>query len=211
MDLLKSFELMDKSRSIRRYSRDFVFRQESVLEHTGWVALWSYLLAKNLEREVGRDCVDYGKLLSRAVVHDIDEVVTGDVPRTTKYSGPRVYNAMKELAERAVTDVAIEQKIDTLSETWMGSKDHDTLEGLIVSIADSAAVIYMCWVEIELLGNKSFQRVAKEAEQSIKELCNACSSCEQEEDVRRYLESVLSQMFRRADIQTGKWLRYANE
>ena len=161
MDIIKSFEILDRARSIRRYSRDYVVRDENVLEHTGWVALWSFLLAKDLE-EVCGVAIDYEKLLTYAIIHDIDEVVTGDVPRMTKYYNPRISKAMKEVAESAVSDIAIEYGIPNLSDQWRSSKNFSQIEGVIVSIADMAAVVYMSWSELGNLGNENFKRVSDE-------------------------------------------------
>ena len=56
--------------SIRRYSQLHLLKPESVMEHTGFVCLFTYLLSEEIN-SVSGEKVDIGLALQRAVVHVI--------------------------------------------------------------------------------------------------------------------------------------------
>lgn len=163
--LIASFGIIAQADAISRYSRDKTTVRETVLQHTGWVATWVLLAAESLQQATTYCEIDYGKLLRRAVAHDLDEIGTGDIPRTTKYASPEVRNALAEL-EAMVPDW-IERSLrlqpGTICTDWNDAKD-TSREGLLIKFADLAAVVYKCWDEILRHSNFAFARVAQEIE-----------------------------------------------
>lgn len=122
---------------VNRYSSLPVIRKENVAEHTCFVSLYCLLIAKDLQ-SVGR-VVDVEKLLKCALLHDIDESLSGDFLRSVKYG----VDGLKDLL--SVAGVKFVSQIQTslgvrIMEDWKLAKD-DSIEGYILSISDLLGVL----------------------------------------------------------------------
>jgi 5'-deoxynucleotidase YfbR-like HD superfamily hydrolase len=160
METLKIFSVIHAAEAATRYSRDDCSIPENVLTHTGWVATWCLFCAKDLE--AAGAVIDYGSLLQKAIVHDFDEIGTGDIPRVTKYARKDCLEAFKEIERVSVKGLDKFTGIK-LYDLWDSAKDRST-EGLLVKFADIAAVVYKSWTEITRKNNYSFSRVSIEVE-----------------------------------------------
>lgn len=162
--LITAFTAIQQLASVTRYSKDKIVNRESVLEHTGFVAFFAYVLGQHLSEYHDEHEIDFGLLLSRAVVHDWDEIFVGDIPRITKYASPEILNEFKTLELESIRKLSVMLGLPTqnLIDHWSLSKDEDDVEGLVVRIADLIAVVYKCWQEIELFGNYSIVRIVFE-------------------------------------------------
>ena len=160
-DLIRQFEMMNQLAAVGRFSRDHMLKRESVLEHIGFVCLFSVFLGKKIE-EGSTIKLDFGSLLTRAALHDIDEVIFGDIPRTTKYFSKEISAQFKIEEKKAI--LHLEKWLGVqFFEDWAEAKD-SSIEGKIVALADLAAVVYKLWSEVSLYGNLSFKRIAQELE-----------------------------------------------
>lgn len=83
-----------RASSTWRYSSIPVCQYENLMEHTGYVAAFGAMIAQQL---YGIHAPVIGAVLMKAVTHDLDECVTGDVVRTFKYSD----QALKKEIDRA--------------------------------------------------------------------------------------------------------------
>lgn len=136
---------------ISRYSSWPVLHDESVAEHSHMVCLLATVMARDLQGK--RYKVSLGKLLERAVCHDLDEAVTGDFIRSFKYSSAEIANALKEGAKIGMEKVAYDlPNGDTVQAAWLRAK-HSDLEGQIVHLSDMWSVVIFCRREF-LLGNQ---------------------------------------------------------
>jgi 5'-deoxynucleotidase YfbR-like HD superfamily hydrolase len=144
-----------------RYSTCRIAHPESVAEHSYYVCLYSLAIAdwvnySRLDPKPGSTysplMVDKGLLLEKAVLHDLEECVSGDFPRTFKYSNEETKSVLDRMAEIAFDKVS-ESLFGTssgyLSErtvkaewnsAWTHGKDH-TVEGRIVNVADFLCVL----------------------------------------------------------------------
>ena len=177
MKVKETFNLMNGMASIVRYSQSTLCKPESVLEHTGFVACTCLIIGRNLI-SLGVK-IDMEILLSRALVHDMDEVVTGDVARPTKYFSEEIKSELDMLSRKSMVEIS--DSIDCyLVENWIASKCD--LEGKIVELVDILAVLCKAHNEIVMRGNKTItfgdplnlfgriaeisSKLAKETEQS---------------------------------------------
>lgn len=171
--LFKSFRLLQQFSSVNRYSRDRLIYPENDMEHTGFVAMWCYYMAIDVKNLYNVD-IDFGKLLRGAIVHDIDEVLTGDVPRPTKYYNKSINEAIKNLEKKSVKTIFnfLEHKTyyENVFEDWSNAKGNENIEQYIVKVADFMSVVYKVWLEVILLGNKSFIGVALEVLEVIQSI-----------------------------------------
>ena len=163
--LLKTFNLIDEFSAVTRYSKNRPIKEENDLEHTGWVSLWSYLIAVDIQKRFMIE-LDFSKILCGAVVHDIDETLTGDIPRPTKYFDSSVKNYIKSIEKKSVIKLMeeLDQRLSSknILMDWTEAKGVGNIEQYIVKVADLMSVVYKVWHELTVLSNFSFLSVAKE-------------------------------------------------
>ena len=106
MNIIKLFSVSQSMSAIKRYSQLHLLKPESVMEHTGFVCLFTYILCEKIN-SVSReeDKLNIGLALEKAVIHDIDEVVTGDIPRPTKYYSKDSSKIFEEIAEQGIKQI----------------------------------------------------------------------------------------------------------
>lgn len=156
---------------INRYSSLPCIRPENVATHSWQMAFICLLIGTDLnerddlDQDVdGHMMVNMEDLLRRAIVHDINEAMSGDVIRSYKYSHPKVREAMEE-ADQMNTFKLVQQFGEGVSSeiltTWQFAKD-ETLEGEIVRLSDIFAVVTYCGEEYRM-GNTELDHVAEHA------------------------------------------------
>lgn len=157
-----AFNPLSRMNEIVRYSSVYQETNENLSEHITDVSVMAYLIAKHIEKITdGKDKLDIGVLLEKCLFHDADEVITGDIPRNTKYATTSAHDELNKVADEAIDMVQSMLEID-LREIWCNSKDGK--EGIILKICDMLVVVKKAIVEIELRGNLSFLKVVTELE-----------------------------------------------
>lgn len=146
---MKIMELINDLSTISRWSQVHCNRNESVLEHTAFVAM--YALRLGIKHEA-----NLNKLLPNALVHDMDEVTTGDIPNPTKYHNERLFKELQKLSQKSAMRISEECFFGDVYDGWINAKD-STKEGDIISISDAAAVSYKIWQEVRS-GNTEFYK-----------------------------------------------------
>jgi len=150
---LKIFEFLDSLSACDRWSQAHRVRRESVLEHTGFVVLYSVHLA--CKYDVKSDILFTATL--KSAVHDMEEALIGDIPTPTKYWSGEVTDAINEAGFSAAGLISDDLFTDDIFELWASSKDLMTKSGQIVAIADIASVVHKIQQE-DSLGNKNFRK-----------------------------------------------------
>ena len=145
---MKIIKFANDMSSITRWSQMHCMKNESVLEHTGFVAIYSLHLAY-------KHSLPLNHILEKAVVHDMEEVLTGDIPTTTKYINKDILNQIKRIEYNAAGQISEDVFGGKMLNAWSQSKDIATQSGCIVAIADLAAVVCKIVQEVDL-GNKKF-------------------------------------------------------
>lgn len=157
MNVTNLFSSLSGLSSVHRYSMTKMTAPESVLEHSGWVAIASMIIAKELN-DINRGSIILEDVLTRALIHDVDEIVTGDIPRPTKYRNEDTIEAFKQMSRWGVDKVVGSLGLSpAVSESI--SRAHRVAkvgrEGLVVAIADCMAVVYKLWEEVLVRRNHS--------------------------------------------------------
>lgn len=156
---------------IGRYSGVRQAEPESLAAHITDVQMMGYFLILKLNNEYGED-IDIGSFLEKALIHDIDEVLTGDVPRSTKYFNNDILRSMKNVACEAMTQMSNDCfQSDRVYKVWEESKSGK--DGTIVKIADMLSVARKAMIEIEMLNNNYFLKVAYEVRAYLKEIADS--------------------------------------
>jgi len=141
-------------RYVNRFSTCRILNPETVAEHSFFVAYYALLLARWCTAQISVHCLPLNqeKLLARALFHDIDEAVTGDVPRPFKYSDDDLKHKLDIVAAKGVKKITSKLWGESpighgMFEDWKDAKD-DTLEGRILEFADFLSVLSYIYEEI---------------------------------------------------------------
>lgn len=157
MRLDKLFGLLSGLSGTDRFSNAKLIHRESVLEHLGSVVLMCYFIARELE-ERSLDVVELGNILGKAAVHDVEEVLMGDVPRPTKYASAKTREMFRGLEAEVMKKIAGDLELSKMSRAWF-IEDHQLAksddDGLVVELADTLAVVYKLHEECVERGNAS--------------------------------------------------------
>jgi len=141
----------DRLRYVTRFSTCHRTHQETVAEHSFYVSLYCYFISMHLKSLGFR--IDLGDVLTRALIHDLDEGLTGDVPRPFKY-----VNKTLPAELRAGAATAMEKILETIYGSdkaaraeiymrWAHGKE-DGLEGAVLAFADYLAALAYVWREV---------------------------------------------------------------
>src|SRR5258706_8989645 len=125
----------ERLRYVFRYSTTRVISPESVAEHSYFVAFYCMMIGHWLNGDSEGVTVSMRKLLERALVHDLEEAVTGDFPREFKHSNKDVQEALKDASRIGFVQIITaltgdsDLYIDYLIKTWTTAKANSP-EGL---------------------------------------------------------------------------------
>ena len=134
----------NRLRHIQRFSTCFRAHTETVAEHCYFTSWYSLVIGWWL-REKGEP-IDLGLLLSRALVHDLEEARVGDVFRPFKYSSPELLAEIEKAAATQLPQVTwpLMRSVEFdawILERWEHAKDPATTEGCVVAFADYLSVL----------------------------------------------------------------------
>lgn len=143
---MKIFEFLSDMNGLKRWSQVHNNYEETVLEHTAFVSFYAYKIAIKYN-------LDIGLVLEKALLHDMEETIVGDIATPTKYANERLTNELKKLECEAALKIS-QTYFDGLKThiRWQCAKDF-TREGQAVAIADIASAVFKIWREYET-GNK---------------------------------------------------------
>ena len=159
---LKSlFSLAHDMAAVQRFSRIRMVHPENVLEHTGMVCVFAYAIGRTLQSKAHRELkpLDMGAIMARAVAHDMDETITGDIVRPTKYFSTELREELRRLEGKGVNNIATALDLHVLTGDWLRSKQ--SREGYVVKLADLLAALCKVYVEVRVLGNRAMVQPAE--------------------------------------------------
>lgn len=172
-----------------RYSTMYQAKIETLSTHIAEVSLMSYILCKHVI-SLG-DNINIGECLEKCILHDLDEVYTGDIPRATKHYNEESLRSMEEVALVAVMAISndLRDKVN-IPRLWKEAKKGK--EGIILNISDTLVVARKVINEVSLHGNISFLKVAIELKDHLKCLSNFISEDKNfNEFSRKYLYNLV--------------------
>jgi 5'-deoxynucleotidase YfbR-like HD superfamily hydrolase len=162
---------------IIRYNNRPKIKNENVAEHTFYVASTVLKICRMFNLD---DSVKF-KALEFAVVHDVPELLVGDVPYDTKVNNP----ALREAVEQAEI-IALEQYMPEYLESYsqfLKEEKEETLPYLVTKLADTVSVLQYSNREIDL-GNKTEQmkKINEGAQERVAKLIEKLEAKIQEEN-----------------------------
>lgn len=142
-----------------RYTGMHCVETEDLSQHSYETALLCLMIFNDL-KDKHNIVLDKGILLEKAILHDIEESVMGDIPRTVKYHDERLKPILDSTATAYMSSICDSIGVN-LQSAWENCKD-DTYEGRVLSYVDLLLVARKAIRELDLKGNKEFYVVVKE-------------------------------------------------
>lgn len=156
--------------SVIRFSARKRVKDENVAEHSFHVAMYAMILA-DMEKGFGNK-VNTEKLLRSAIIHDLEESLTGDIIYDFKHSDKKLSQEIKRIGLGFYQNLMKNLPKDISKEyveLWENQKQMNTIEGKILFAADKLEALFYALEEISL-GNKNFKVVAKGLMDTVKDL-----------------------------------------
>jgi putative hydrolase of HD superfamily len=157
LDKFLSYER--KLDTVIRFSAQTRIKDESVAEHSFHTAFYAMILADMEEQFGGK--IDKQKVLKTALIHDLEECLTGDIIYTFKHTHKSLTKEIRKMSlkflEELLSDLP-EKLSKEYIELWKNQKDEKTKEGKIIEAADKLEGLIYSLSEVSL-GNKSFKAV----------------------------------------------------
>ncbi|MCW1296453.1 MAG: HD domain-containing protein [Candidatus Parvarchaeota archaeon] len=146
-------------------------KDENVAEHSFHTALYAMILADIEQKKFGNK-VNMEKVFRGALLHDLEECMTGDILFHFKHSDEKLTSEIKRIGtkfyEKLIKNLPASMQKDYM-EAWLHCKDPNTIEGRIVWAADRLEALFYALDELRL-GNKSFRLVLIEIMNDIKKI-----------------------------------------
>ncbi len=161
------YALLFQMKNIARWGLMYNTRPENLSEHSMECAVISHALALIGNRHFGKK-LDPIRLLAAALFHDMNEVLTGDLPTPIKYYNEDIKQSYKEI-ER----VSQEKMLSLLDEETAGAYASllslSPEEKRIVKGADKLCAYIKCLKETER-GNREFSSACVYNEKALRDL-----------------------------------------
>lgn len=178
-----------------RYSGTKLVEAESLSQHIVDTIMMGLKIIDKINHIAEKVLVYPTDYLMKAVYHDLEEVITGDIPRPVKYYSDATRDSLKGVAESVAHRFFNDQfyEGDTHYKIWDNAKEGPA--GYILKIVDTLVVANKVVKEVSLLNNMYMLRVAHEVSQYLViQLDNIkCKSTSyfNEPNVNDYLANIL--------------------
>jgi len=139
--------------SVRRYNNIPMIKDENIAEHSAQVALTCIMFYSRYIDEEAKAHIDLHKVTYVSIIHDIEEVITGDIPRSTKYS-----SELTQLALKSVENLAYERIEEIFGIRRVVPNPY---EKSLIKLADIYLVLVKTYSEL-LMGNKEVSEIVDE-------------------------------------------------
>lgn len=148
---VSQFILNRRLAQIKRYHATPLHQNETVAEHSFYVAMIARAICGVLAEKGIK--VKTQEVLEKALIHDIEEMFSGDIIQPFKYSDPTLKGLIDKLNLKSV-EKAFEGLPPTLAlhlkTLWKDYHAEATLEDKIVRISDRLSLIAYCLEQIRL-------------------------------------------------------------
>lgn len=151
---ISDFVLNRRLAQIKRYHSTPMHQNETVAEHSFYVTIIARALCGLLEERGEK--VDKLEVMEKALVHDMEEMFSGDIAQPFKHADPELRKLIHKLNESSV-DKAFEGLPPDLAKhfrfLWDDYNKENKLEDQIVKISDKLSLVAYC-IEQMKLGNQ---------------------------------------------------------
>lgn len=153
-----------------RYSGTKLVEAESLSHHIVDTIMLGIKIIDKVNDIAGHTLIDPSEYVMKAVYHDLEEVITGDVPRPLKYYNTDTRDSLKLVAD----EIAMRFFCNQFTEGYPHYSIWDTAKsghsGMILKIVDTLVVANKVVKEVSILHNFYMLRVAHEVSKYLKEI-----------------------------------------
>lgn len=155
----------------KRYSGTKLVEEETLSQHITDTIMMGIKIIDKINSLADREIVNPAEYLEKAVYHDLEECITGDIPRPLKYYDDDTLKSLRHVASQVAYKLFDKEFFDGRIQyyIWEESKSGDA--GFILKIVDMLVVANKVIKEVSLLHNYYMLRVAQEVSQYLKDLC----------------------------------------
>lgn len=156
--------------NVVRYSGTKMIEPENLTTHIYECQMIGYIIINHLNKSCSEN-LDAGLYLEKALHHDLEESMTGDVVRTLKYHNPNVLRELQDVASEVaeeIYDKYFEDEDGNIFYLWANAKKGK--EGFILKLVDTLTVVNRVLKEVDYFKNIYFLRVAYEVSYYLKDL-----------------------------------------
>ncbi len=166
MDINKTFSTVSRRlSSIIRYNNTPRIKEENVAEHSFYVAFYVMILSDFVQG------IDKHKAVLLALVHDIEESISGDIPHNVKLKYPDLNDSLERMNYLIASEIFGSRHSKYL-DLWKETRIHDTLESKLVDLADKLSVYLYSSDEVSM-GNSFMCKIKNDVLKNLEKiLCN---------------------------------------
>lgn len=166
---LSSSPLMNLEHTYR-YSGTKLVEAESLSQHIVDTIMMGLKIIDKINGISEKTLIEPSDYVMKAVYHDLEEVITGDIPRPVKYFNNSTLNSLRGVADKVAVKFFDEQFNEGLVHytIWDDAKRGDA--GYILKLVDTLVVVNKVVKEVNLLHNAYFLRVAHEVSFYLQEI-----------------------------------------
>lgn len=149
MSSLADFILNRRLAQVKRYHATPLHQNETVAEHSFYVAI----IARTLCDVVDEKGISILEVVEKALIHDIEEMFTGDIIQPFKYYDTNLKKLIDKINENMVQksfEGLPSELADHFRLLWLDYHRKDKLENKIVKIADRLSLVAYCLEQIQL-------------------------------------------------------------
>jgi len=161
------YALLFQMKNITRWGLMYNTRSENLSEHSLECAVLSHALSLIGNRYFGKK-LDPNRLLCAALFHDMNEVLTGDLPTPIKYYNERMKDSYKEI-EKTSLEKMLSLLDGETSGVYSALLSLSPEEKRIVKGADKLCAYIKCLQELER-GNREFSSACSYNEKALRDL-----------------------------------------
>lgn len=184
MSLDKYLMTIRKLNNMGRWATEYMHQRPTVSEHSFSVTQIGQMLG--LIEEQHGTVIDWRRLYSKLLNHDVIESITGDILSTTKHKSKEMKVMVDKIEQELCHEVllaGIDEDYRNMYEKILFDGKDDSVEGKILSCADGIDALIECINEIKLNNCYPFKQKYNVILESIKQ-CDLYSS-------KYFLENIL--------------------
>lgn len=144
MDVSISSKVLNKISSIHRFNGTYLFQPETLPDHCTEMALLCINFSKLVDESDVKD------MCYRCMVHDLEESISSDVPRTLKHQSEE----LKELVDKTAYELLAKECSEEILNDVKNAKNKTNVNGFLVHIADRIQCFMKMSREVENYGNR---------------------------------------------------------
>lgn len=143
---------------------------ESLSEHSFYVAYFAMIIGELLKKH--KEDIDEAKILKMALIHDMEETISGDILSPFKHYNEEILQAIGKVNQETIKIVfkdLPEEMNNKMIGLWVEESEQETVEAQIIKVADKLSLISKCYEEANM-GNKAFEIIYNRELGKLKEL-----------------------------------------